>query len=217
MKNIVLIGGGGHCKSVLDSLLQLRGYKVIGILDPKLKKGSRIFGVPVIGKDKDMARVRRKTAPCCMITVGSVGFYKLREKLFIKAVKAGFTLPAIVSPSAVVSKHALINSGVFIAPGAVINAGSVIGCNTIINTGAVIDHDCVIGNNVHIAPGAVLSGGVKIGPLTHIGAGSVLLQYVKIGSNTVIGAGSVVTRDVKGGVIAYGAPCKAVRKNNGQK
>jgi acetyltransferase-like isoleucine patch superfamily enzyme len=36
---------------------------------------------------------------------------------------------------------------------------------------------------------------------------------VTIGKHTLIGAGSVVTKDIPDGVIAYGNPCKVIRKN----
>jgi maltose O-acetyltransferase len=40
-----------------------------------------------------------------------------------------------------------------------------------------------------------------------------LLCGVTIGNNVVIGAGSIVTKDIPDNVIAYGNPCKVVRKN----
>ena len=51
-----------------------------------------------------------------------------------------------------------------------------------------------IGNNVWIACNAVVIGGVTIG------------------DNVVIGAGSVVTKDIPSGYLAYGNPCRPVRR-----
>lgn len=53
---------------------------------------------------------------------------------------------------------------------------------------------------------------VHIGAGTWIGAGTVILPGVSIGENTVIGAGSVVTRDIPANTVAYGNPCKVIRK-----
>lgn len=53
---------------------------------------------------------------------------------------------------------------------------------------------------------------VNIGDNVWIGAGAVILPGVTIGENTVIGAGSIVTKDIPANVVAYGNPCKVVRK-----
>jgi len=33
MKKIILIGGGGHCKVVIDTILSTNEFEIIGILD----------------------------------------------------------------------------------------------------------------------------------------------------------------------------------------
>ena len=43
--------------------------------------------------------------------------------------------------------------------------------------------------------------------------GSNIIDNVKIGKNVIIGAGSLVTKDIPDDVVAYGNPCKIVRKN----
>ena len=45
-----------------------------------------------------------------------------------------------------------------------------------------------------------------------VGAGVTILPGVTVGRNSVIGAGSVVTRDIPADSVAYGNPCRAVRK-----
>jgi sugar O-acyltransferase (sialic acid O-acetyltransferase NeuD family) len=207
-KKILLIGGGGHCKVVLDMLLSSGEYEIAGIIDIRERFGDRIFGVPVNGSDPDLPRFFKKGVKHCFISVGSVGDTRLRVKLYDLARKSGFTLPNLVSPHALVSSRALLGEGNFIGPGVTVNAGSKIGNNCILNTGVIVEHDCKIGDFVHLSPGSVLSGGVSIGSHSHIGTGSIVIQGVKIGERTVIGAGSVVTGDIRKGVIAYGNPCK---------
>lgn len=55
---------------------------------------------------------------------------------------------------------------------------------------------------------------VIIGKNVWIGANVVILPNVKIGENTVVGAGSVVTKDIPDNVVAFGNPCKVIRKIN---
>ena len=43
MKNIILVGGGGHCRSVIDVIEQEGRYKISGIIDKPSLLGSKIF------------------------------------------------------------------------------------------------------------------------------------------------------------------------------
>lgn len=214
MQELILLGGGGHCKVVIDTLLLEGEYKVVGITDLQEKIGKKVAGVPIIGTDSALEDYYKRGVSFSFITAGSIGIPSLRITLFNLAKKIGFEFPNIVHPNATISKFAKIGKGNYIAPGVIINSGANIGNNCIINTGAVIDHDCEIGDFVHIAPGVVMSGGVEIGKYSHIGTGSSIVQNLKIGKNTIVGAGSVVVKDIGDNIVAYGNPCKKRRKNN---
>lgn len=211
-KKILLVGGGGHCKSVLDSLIELEQFSEIGIIDKKENIGKKILGVPIIGCDDDLPEFFTHGYKYAFVTIGSIGNPKLRIKLFNKLNEIGFKIPNIIDHSAVVSRHVKIETGIFVGKNAIINAGSNIKNGVIINTSAIIEHDCVISEFVHIAPGGVLSGEVRIGDNTHVGANSVVKQQLKIGSDSIIGIGSVVLKDIEDNIVAYGNPCKGVRK-----
>jgi len=210
-KKIILIGGGGHCKSVLDSLLKLNEFSVIGIVDKKENVGETVLGVRIIGCDQDLPHLFQDGFKQAFVTVGSVGSPQLRIKIFNLLTKIGFGIPNIVDPSAVVSNSATMAEGIYVGKNAVINAGAVIHTGVIINTGAIIEHDCSIGDYVHVSPGSVICGNVEISENTHIGAGCVIKQQLKIGPNSVIGMGSVVLSDIGANIIAYGNPCKEGR------
>ena len=53
---------------------------------------------------------------------------------------------------------------------------------------------------------------VTLGDNIWIGGGVTILPGVTIGDNSVIGAGSIVTKDIPAGVVAFGNPCKVIRK-----
>ena len=53
---------------------------------------------------------------------------------------------------------------------------------------------------------------VTLGDNIWIGGGVTILPGVTIGDNSVIGAGSIVTKDIPSGVVAFGNPCKVIRK-----
>ncbi|MBN1405322.1 MAG: acetyltransferase [Candidatus Omnitrophica bacterium] len=201
MKNkIILIGGGGHCKVVIDAIDLSGKFDIYGIVDPALKKDSKVLGVTVIGKDDILPDIFKKVK-YAFITVGSIGNCEIRKKIYSNLNKIGFKLPVIAHPKSVIAKDVIANigEGTFIAAGAIVNPGIVIGKNAIINTKASVDHDCTIGDFVHIAPGVTLSGVVKVGNETHIGTGANIIQCVAIGKNCIIGAGITVRKDMKNG------------------
>jgi len=215
IRKILLLGAGGHCKSVLDSIISSYCYDSIGIIDkilPSIEdENSNIMGIPIIGEDNDLTRLYSEGFTEAFITVGSIGDVSLRKKLYITIKQIGFHIPNIVDSSSIVSSFAVLGEGIYIGKNAVVNADAKIGNCAIINTSAVIEHECRIGDFVHIAPGSILSGNVWIDEGTHIGAGSVIKQGLHIGADTMIGIGSVVLKDIKSKVTAYGNPCKEVK------
>ncbi len=212
---LLLIGGGGHCHSVIDSVLSVGIYTEIGVVAKDQDNYNELIvdallSPHLVGTDENLPKLFKSGWNCSFITLGSVGNTKGRRSLYKTISELGFELPRIIDPSAVVSDRAVVEKGVFIGKHAVINAGSKIGTCAIINTGVIIEHDCVIGNYAHISPGTTLCGQVSIGNDSHIGAGSVVRQCIRIGSNSLIGAGSVVVKDIPDDVKAYGNPCRVV-------
>ena len=208
-KKILLIGGGGHCRSVLDSLLALDAYAEIGIID---NLAGSVLGIPVVGTDDDIPRLVSEGWTDAFITVGSVGRTELRRKLYEMVKSIGMNVPAIIDPTAVIAKGTELSEGVYVGKRAVVNTGSRIGSCAIMNTGAIVEHDCTIGSFSHISPGATVCGQVDIGNDSHVGAGSVVRQQINIGSGVLIGAGSVVVKDIPDHVTAYGNPCRVVTR-----
>jgi len=210
MENLILVGGGGHCKSVLDSIQSSNKFNVVGILDLEENVGSFINGIEVIGTDKDYEKIFFRGIRNAFITIGSIESTIVRERVYSKLKLIGFEFPIIVDSSAIVSSNVIIGEGTFVGKGVIINISSKIGHNCIINTGSIIEHDCSIDNFCHIAPGATLSGGAQVGRSTLIGINSTVIQGIQIGNNTIIGAGSVVVKNIKNNSIAYGNPCREV-------
>lgn len=197
-EKIVLVGGGGHCKVVIDAIMSAGEYEIEGVVDPQLGSGSDVLGVPVVGDDSVLAGLFKKGVRKAMISVGSVGDPSLRKELYAKVRKMGFEFPAVVHPKTVIGRDVKIGEGAFLAASVTVNPGTRIGANAIINTSASIDHDCSIGDFAHIAPGVILSGGVEVGDETHIGTGAKVAQYTKIPAKKKIKAGDLVYTDFQG-------------------
>ncbi len=194
MDKIVVIGGGGHAKVVISLLKKKREYKICGYVDV-IDKGS-ILDVPCLGDDSVLGGLLdHDEVSNAVIGIGDTGNASLRMSLIEKALRVGFSFPAIISPQAVVNEDVTFGEGTVVMDGVVVNAGTKIGRFAIINTRSSIDHDCVIGDFVHIGPGAVLCGGVRVEYNSFVGAGAVVTQYKNIGERCIIGAGTVLTED----------------------
>ncbi len=190
-QSIILIGGGGHCKSCIDVIEQEGRFTIEGIIDLPEKKGEKTLGYPVIGNDDDLVGLI-SSDKYFLITLGQIKSAQRRKELFkiLKSKKAN--LPIIISPRAYVSKHAIIEEGTIIMHHALVNANAKIGENCIINSKALVEHDVEIGNHCHISTGAIVNGHVQVGDETFIGSGAVTKESIKIESNSFIKANSIV-------------------------
>ena len=188
-EQIVLIGGGGHCNSVIDVIEQENKYEIIGIIDKKELIGKKVLNYEIIACDDDLNKIF-KTCKNAIVTVGHIESNYLRIKLFNKLKKIGFIFPVIISPLSYVSKHSKLEEGTIVMHHVLINANVKIGKNCIINTKALIEHDAVIEDNCHISTASVLNGNVLVRENTFFGSNSVSRQGIKIAG--FIKAGSLV-------------------------
>ncbi|MBD3670070.1 MAG: acetyltransferase [Gammaproteobacteria bacterium] len=194
---LLLIGGGGHAKVLIDALQTLRA-NLLGVVDPGLSAGTGNgpLGLDVLGGD-DVIKDYDPQNTWLVNGIGSMpGDKGVRSELFLRYKQMGYRFATVVHPAATVSEHAILDEGVQVMAGVVIQAGVRLGENTIINSGALVDHDCDIGRHCHLAPRSCLSGAVHVAEQTHIGVGATVIQGVRIGSQAVIGAGAIVVRDV---------------------
>ena len=191
MNSIILIGGGGHCKSVIDVIEQEGRFEIAGIIDKPELLGSDVLGYSVIGSDYDLDNLVKKYQ-YALITVGQIKTPELRIKLFNLAIKAGFVLPNIISPNAYVSRHSSIGNGTVVMHNAIINPSASIGDNCIINSKALIEHDCLISKHCHISTNATINGGVTVESGCFIGSGAITKELITISENSFIKAGSLV-------------------------
>lgn len=201
--NLILLGGGGHCKSVID-VAESAGYNILGILDMPEDVGKSILNYKVIGTDDNIPQYVDKAE--FVITVGFIKNPSVRIKLYNRIKDVGGKLATIVASTAHVSKYAALGEGTVVMHQAVVNAGARIGVNCIINTFANIEHDAVIGDQCHISTGAMINGDCKLGNRCFIGSQSVLANGIEIGDDIIVGAGSFVRKNISVKGIYSGNP-----------
>ena len=206
-EDIILIGGGGHCKSCIDIIEEEGQYTIKGIVDIPKKIGHTILGYPIIDSDNNLEAIVKKYK-YFFITIGFIKTPILREKLFKRIISLGGEFPVIIAPKAHVSKHAKIDSGTIVMHGVIINANAIVGKNCIINNLSLLEHDTEIGNNTHVSTGVRVNGDCKIGSRSFIGSGTVINQGVQIYDDIIIGSGSLVRKDIVKEGMYSGNPLK---------
>lgn len=205
MNPILVLGGGGHAKVLIATLLA-QGREFVGYLDKDPAIGD-LLGVKHLGDVNAEAFNAFEPNEVLLINgFGSVGDNTLRVSQFKKWKARGFAFQTVVDFRATMAGYVQIGEGAQVMAGAVVQTGCVIGENSILNTGALLDHDCSIGRHVHVATGASLSGNVVVGEGAHIGTGAAIIQGIRIGENSIVGAGSVVVRDVPPRSTVMGVP-----------
>lgn len=195
MRDIILIGAGGHALSCIDVIESDGSYRIVGLVGTESELHQRIAGYKVIATDGDLERLV-DDYPCALITIGQIKTAEQRFNCFQKMIDLGFDLPMIISPLAHVSRSAQIGRGTIIMHMAVVNSEAVIGQNCIVNSHALIEHNVKVGDHCHISTRAVLNGNVNVGSFSFVGSGAVAKQGVSIGKRCVISMGSLVRKDI---------------------
>jgi UDP-perosamine 4-acetyltransferase len=206
-EGIILVGGGGHAKVIIELVAAGARYRVVGVVD-NVKTGG-VLGVPVLGRDEVLPSL-----PHSGITRAFVAIGDNRQRLAVgrRLQTLGFEIVNTVSPAATVSGSAKLGVGIAIMPGAVVNADCRVEDFAIINTGAIVDHDGEIGEASHVGPGCVLAGTVTIGRLAFLGTGTSVIPGISVGEGAVVGAGACLIRDVPPNVLAVGIPARVLKR-----
>lgn len=191
MRSLLLIGCGGHARSLIDVIEADGQWRLHGLIGLPEQVGSTVLGYPVLGTDADLQALHQES-PAALLAVGQLPDAAPRRRLADLLDRFGFTSPVLVSPHAVVSRHAQLGAGTVVGHGVIVNAGASVGAHCILNSRALIEHDVQLGDHCHVSTGALLNGGVCVGSGSFIGSGAMLREGLQLPEGTVISAGKRV-------------------------
>lgn len=207
---IVVIGGGGHAKVIINTLKKLGNFEILGYTD--LIDNGLILGIRYLGTDNVLSKIIEDFPNCkAVIGISGVTISDKRRVIYSMLKELGFDLPIIISPTALVNEDTSIGEGTVILSGAYVKVDAVLGKCVIVNTGSIIEHDCKLGDFVNVTAGAIVGGGVEIGDNSMVGVGAKIIQYKKITKNCLIGAGTVVIRNINEEGTYFGVPAKKIK------
>ncbi|MDE6604103.1 MAG: acetyltransferase [Lachnospiraceae bacterium] len=197
MEKIVILGNGGHARSLTDIIERENRYEIVGYVVNENDTDMSDSKYPRLGGDAQLGQIFQSGIKNAAVGVGYMGNSCLRERLWAQLKQIGFFLPVICDPSAILAGDARIGEGSFIGKGSIVNTNASIGKMCIINTGAIIEHDCEVEDFSHISVGSILCGNVKVGAASFVGANSTVIQGTSIGKNCMVGAGTTIRKNLK--------------------
>ncbi|MFT3735707.1 MAG: acetyltransferase [Rhodocyclaceae bacterium] len=209
MKDLVIVGAGGHGREVLQLVRDINAvspqWNVLGFVDDAWTAPRELAGVPVLGRP-DWLRGRD-----CAVTV-AIGAPAVRRKVVQRLMAEGVCdFATLVHPAAYVGARVKIGIGSVLAVSAVVTCDVLIGEHVLINTAAVASHDCQLADWVTLAPRATLCGAVKLAEGAEVCAAATVLQGLEVAAWARVGGGACVIGPVGANETVVGVPASCVR------
>lgn len=206
MRSLLIIGSGGHGRSVLDCALATGEYGEI-VFASNEDEPTPIPGYEILDERKLALNDIQDRFNAVAVAIGDNRARLLKTRALLAR---GIGLPAFVHPCAYVSPLASVGTGSVVLAGAVVNAFAEVGTGCIVNTCAVVEHECRLGDGVHLSPGAVVAGGSSVGEGSWLCANSVVSDHVGICPWVTVGAGGCVIRDISEPGVYVGVPVRKI-------
>lgn len=184
-KRIIVVGAGGHGRSVAEAILLLGQDELVGFVDDGADANAKVWTYPILGRT-DSLRALRALANAVVVAIGNNA---VREKVHAQARDVGFELLTVIHPTAFVSPTATLGAGCAVMAGAVVGTEAQFGEGVIVNCGATVDHHCRVDAFGHLGVNACMAGGSVLGHRAWMQAGSTLGYGVQVEDGAVLSPG----------------------------
>lgn len=211
LDKIIVYGAGGHARVVVSAARQTGKFEVVCIVDPDGMgdPDEMIQGCFVeTGGPEVLERLRRDRAGAAMVAFGDS---QRRQRAFETLIDAGFHLPPLVHPSAIIDPTSEIGDGVQALALSHVGPSTIIGRGVILNTGCTVEHETTIGEFSTLSPSVSVAGRCTIGNHVFFGLGSNVADQLSVGQYTKVGAGAVVLESIPSHALAVGIPARVKR------
>ena len=154
--SLLILGAGSHGEEVMELAQELRIFRQISFLDDTNKPNA-------IGPCTNFEDYR----DVYPVAVPAVGNSAVRRRWTRELVEAGFLIPTLIHPTAVVSHSASIGVGTVICARATIGPGVQIGQGCIISSGATVNRGVVIPDFAYVDCGETVTLNTDISKLVN--------------------------------------------------
>ena len=189
---LLIVGGGGHGRSVAEAAELSGTFDVVGFLDDALPIGQPVLRRVVLGAVANLSQLDSYRVACDQVIV-AVGNNTVREKLVKQLIDAGFDIASVIHPRAVVSPSVALGIGSAVMAGAIVGTEAQLGVGVIVNCGAVVDHHAKVGDFAHLGVSACMAGGSILGRNAWLQAGCALGYGVEVAAGAVLTPGIALT------------------------
>ncbi len=193
---VIIYGGGGLSKMIIEHVRVTGAYQIVGIIDDQLPPGADVIGCRLLGGAEKLAELYQQGIRTAFNSVGGIGNFRVRLKVFQTLAEAGFVCPVLVHPTAHIDPTAVLEPGVLVLAQSYVSGNARVGMGSLINNSVVVSHDNVLGVCTNLSPGAMLAGDVVLEDFVQIGMNATINIGVRVGTRSLIGNGATVKADV---------------------
>jgi UDP-3-O-[3-hydroxymyristoyl] glucosamine N-acyltransferase len=148
---LILIGSNSNIFKLVE-LAESCGITVAGIIDDDYHGQGEYKGIPVIGGEADIADFADTHQFLCATNwtpdAVSARNREKRTRQLALIEQQSLALATLISPLAMVSKHAVIQPGTVVYPFATVEPEVVVGPHSILYDYSIVGHESHVGNNV---------------------------------------------------------------------
>lgn len=195
--DVIIIGGKGGAKMVIEAIRSSNHYGIKGIIDDNVPKGEKVLGVPVLGGEKELMKLKDEGYRNIVLSFSFLNNLEKRRERYQYFQEKNFRFPNIIHHKATVEPSVIMGEGNIILANAMVGSEVKLGNVNYVNTGAVICHESNVSANNHFAPNSVIAGRVQVGSNNLIGMCVTTYFEVEIGNNNIINNGFNVVKNIK--------------------